>query len=654
MKKASLKKRRPQKVHAKPNAKLQDLHLLSPEFLQSREDDAENLMGLERMLLWAQGFALAFARVNMPSQRAELVKEIRRRVEPKGIIIIEIDLHEPVRDLLAEIDNRIRKMYLIKPKEEKRKLAVAEAGPRFAIFVYGLEYSIPSSEIYHPALAVMNYKRENFRAQISGPLVLWVPEYALQAIIEGAPDFWAWRSGVFEFTLSQEMIGKAWLAVKPERDQIELERMTLEEKRNRIQLLSGLLTEYEVRRDADFPEITAIRMDLQNRIGMLYYMLGDYDHALGFFKREHKIAEESNNKVGIAISMQNIGIIHQERGDYAAALAEFEKSLKIYKTLGDRASIATSLHQLGMIHHSRGDYEVAMAEYEKALKIKEALGDRASIANSLHQIGMIYYDRGDYAAALEHYEKSLKIRETLGDHAGIADSLHQIGMIYYDRGDYAAALEHYEKSLKIKEGLGDRAGVARSLHNIGAIHQDRGDYAAALEQYQKSLKIAEKLGNRAGIARSLHNIGVIHYVRGNYTVALVEHEKALQIFEELGNRADLAKSLHQIGMIHQARGDYAVALEHYEKSLKIKEGLGDRAGVASSRGQIGKLFTQIGYYGEAFAHLLVALITFVELQSPDAGITVNVLKNLRAKWGAENFDAAWQKATSEAIPKWIS
>jgi hypothetical protein len=63
------------------------LHLLSPEFLQGREDDVENLMALERMLLWTQGFTLAFARVNVPTQRAELVKEIRKRVEPKGVMI---------------------------------------------------------------------------------------------------------------------------------------------------------------------------------------------------------------------------------------------------------------------------------------------------------------------------------------------------------------------------------------------------------------------------------------------------------------------------------------------------------------------------------------------------------------------------------------
>jgi hypothetical protein len=104
-------------------------------------------------------------------------------------------------------------------------------------------------------------------------------------------------------------------------------------------------------------------------------------------------------------------------------------------------------------------------------------------------------------------------------------------------------------------------------------------------------------------------------------------------------------------MIHQDRGEYEAALQQYERSLKIKEELGDRAGVARSRGQIGQLFTQLGRYPEAFGHSLFALVTFVDLQSPDARIAVNDLKNLRAKWGKKKFDAAWQQATGEAVPE---
>ena len=123
--------------------------------------------------------------------------------------------------------------------------------------------------------------------------------------------------------------------------------------------------------------------------------------------------------------------------------------------------------------------------------------------------------------------------------------------------------------------------------------------------------------------------------------------------EELGDRAGVATSLHQIGTIHLDRGDYDAALQRYQLSLKIVEELGDRAGGASSISQIGQLFTETGCYAEAFRYLLSALSAFIELQSPNARIAVNMLKTLRAKWGEREFDAAWQEATGEATPDWL-
>jgi tetratricopeptide (TPR) repeat protein len=545
--------------------------LLASEHLHSRPDAEENLRALERMLMRSEDFLIAFARVNVPSQRVELVKQLRDRLEAKGITLIEIDLREPIRDLFGEVQRALAAQYLPSLNMPKVQANRVRDAARYAIFVYGLEHSLPSSEIYHPALAVMNYKRENFRDALHTPLVLWVPEFALQAIIEGAPDFWAWRSGVFEFASPRETAETTWRAIEPERGQIELSRLTLEEKRQRIQILSGLLAEYEDRADKDEPELAAIRMDLLNRIGMVNNFIGEYTLALDFYQR------------GLYIAQQ-----------------------------------------------------------------KDA---QAEIANFSHNIGMIHQDRGDYASALAQYEKSLKILEELGDRAGVASSLHQIGNLHYLRGDYDAALAQYEKSLKIFEELGNRAGMASSLHQIGRIHEDRGDYDAALAQYEKSLQIAEGLGNRAGVAISLHQIGMIHQKRGDYATALVQYEKSRKILEEIGDRANVARSLHQIGIINQERGDYAAALAQYEKSLKIKEELGDRAGVAHSRGQIGNLFTQTGRYAEAFEHLLFALATFAELQSPNAGIAANMLKDLRTQWGEANFDSAWQQATGTQAPE---
>jgi len=316
----------------------------------------------------------------------------------------------------------------------------------------------------------------------------------------------------------------------------------------------------------------------------------------------------------------------------------------------DKAGTAALLHNFGIIVQNRGDYDKALEYYDRSLKIKEELGDRVGVAGSLHEIGIIHQRRGDHYKALEHYNRSLKILEELDDRHGVAISLHQIGMIYEDRGDYDKALEHYDRSLKITEELGDRHGVANSLHQIGTIHLERGDYDRALEYYDRSLKIKEELGDRAGVASSFHQLGNVHLMLGDSDRALQYYDRSLKITEQLGDRAGVAVSLGQIGTVHLERGDYDRALEYYDRSLKITEELGDRAGVATSYGQIGKLLIDTEQYDKAFEILLTALSIFIDLQSPNAGIVVNFLKRLRAKWGEENFDAAWKETTDEDVP----
>jgi tetratricopeptide (TPR) repeat protein len=514
---------------AKPNLS----HLLPPELLQDKEDDAENLLGLERMLTFAQGAAIAFVRVNIPSRRAELAKEIRERVESQGIKIVEIDLHEPVRDLLAEIRHRLKNTYLIKPRDEKREFVVADSPPRFAIFVYGLEHSIHSSETYQPALAVMNYKRENFRDLIPAPIVLWVPEYALQAIMEDAPDFWAWRSGVFEFDTPKIQLEKSWVEVKPESGKLELSRMTVDEKRQRIQLLSGLLAEYETRNDSNSPEIIITRLDLYDRIGKLYYLLGDYERALEFHEREHNIAKDSDNKFCIANSLHGLGMINQARGNYSVAIDDYTKASEIFEEIGNPTGLAIYLHQIGSIYQERGEYELALEMYEKSIRIKEKFSDVQGIANSLHGIGNIHYLRQDYGAALSMYSKAFKISEEIGDSDGVASSLHHMAMVNHVRGEYIEAQSNYEKALKISEAIGDRTGAAMTLNNIGAIYQARGDYSRAMSMYEKALQISKETGSRAGVALTRGQIGILFTQTMRYSEAFENLLFTLKTFTEL-------------------------------------------------------------------------------------------------------------------------
>jgi tetratricopeptide (TPR) repeat protein len=161
----------------------------------------------------------------------------------------------------------------------------------------------------------------------------------------------------------------------------------------------------------------------------------------------------------------------------------------------------------------------------------------------------------------------------------------------------------------------------------------------------------EGLGNRAGVAAVLSQIGQVEERRSKHERALERYEASLKIMKELGNRMGEANLLHSIGYIHQMRGDNESALRHYDTSLKISEELGNRAGVAHAHAQIGQLFMQFGSYPQAFSLLLLALTTFTELQSTIESTVIDMLKELRTRWGPTNFDVAWREAKNQEPPE---
>lgn len=445
--------------------------LLDP-FEVSTPDETAELSALVRALELAEGFRLLFVRCNQLPQRERLMEEVRARL-PK-LNIQTIFFREPLQHLLDAIQGQLTTS---KPD---------------ALFVSGLEFSLPNAAEADatPLIANLNASRNSFAQILLCPVVLWVPEYVLTAIMQGAPDFFSIRSGVYFFAAKPtEMTDLARAHLNG--NYIEIANLSLAEKHDRIAALELLLSDYNSLPDAQRDYLAELRLNFQ--LGNLLALLRAYDRAM----------------------------------------RHYQKALQLSQTLGRRAQMANLLVHLGIIHHERGDYEAALELYEKALTTFEALGNRKGIADSLHNIGMIHQQRGDFDAAMKDYRRALAITKELNDHLGVAGSLHQIGRIYQERDDYEAAMEHFQEALTIEEALGNHEGIASSLHQIGTIHQLRGEYEQAWQQYQQSLKIAEELGDGLGIASSLHQIGILFTETKRYAEAFPLLLQSLTIFLDL-------------------------------------------------------------------------------------------------------------------------
>lgn len=150
------------------------------------DDNLEILQYLHRAIELADGLALFFARCDWPVQRDELIARLEERLARQGRAARRLDVVPPATGLLVGLRTACR--------------VSSGSAPPACVHVCGLEDALLPQATHPPVLQQLNLARERFR-DLPCPLVFWLPDLALTDLAQGAPDFWAWRSGTFDFAL---------------------------------------------------------------------------------------------------------------------------------------------------------------------------------------------------------------------------------------------------------------------------------------------------------------------------------------------------------------------------------------------------------------------------------------------------------------------
>ena len=480
------------------NPSRRQLPLMDTEISPQNNDILLQIASLIRL---AEGFRLGFVKCNQPVQCRQMAARLKEMLAGEAKII-NVVLKEPVSSLRRAI---------LKALEAEKSLPEDKQ----VIMVFGFENSMPSDGLA-PALDELNQSRENFPRDISGPLLIWLPDYALTRLAREAPDFWGWRSGVFEFYPELRLMASI---EKTTMQDAMTDRLSLDEKRERAAALEGLIEDY------------------------------------------HELQRGNRENQALAAVLHSQGIIRFQLGEYTEAKRLYQESLKISQDLGDKRSVSRSLHQLGTLAHATGNLDEAKKLYQQSLKIKNDLGDKNGVSTSLHQLGTLAYATGDLDEARKLYQQSMKIDQELGDKSGVSKSLHQQGMLAQAMGDLAKARKLYQQSLKIKNDLGDKNGVSTSLHQLGTLAYATGDLDEARRLNLESMKISQDLGNKSGISMSLHQLGMLAQAEGNLDEARMLYQESLKISQDLGDKRGLAVTSAQLAYLEENEGNLNRALE---------------------------------------------------------------------------------------------
>ena len=380
-------------------------------------DPAIEYQGLLRGLRRKKSFGLYFVQCS-PAEGTKLIARIRQDL-PQKIEVLKFDaamdgnFYQCVADYLQAHDDTE------------------------VLFVQGLEYSLlsyeatkreegwSSEEIYSYSwkavprlLGNLNLQRERFRDNFPIRFVFLLPSFAMKYLIRRAPDFFDWRSGLFEFPSDSELLEQESLRILQEGNYNEYLNWTQLERDRKIAEIQCSISE---------PNQTSERKpQLFFEQGNLFAASDEYEAAIASYDQALKLDPDSH------IAWYNRGTALRKLEHYEKATASYDQALKLNPNITKgwlvRGNALSKLER----------YEEAIASYDQALKLDHG----SYTAWYMHGYALSKLER--YEEAISSYNQALK----LNPDEDFLWCIHGYALDQLER--YEEAITSYDQALELK------------------------------------------------------------------------------------------------------------------------------------------------------------------------------------------------------------
>ena len=499
-------------------------------FTLAAPDEETELGALAASLRLAKSFSLLFARCNQPDQRRRLVASLRERLS--GLNIQEIEFREPITHLLNEL-----------------RFQMTDPAPD-AVFVYGLEYSLPGTAQMEnaPLTVTLNHSRNSFGRYIPCPLVLWVPEYVLTALMNGAPDFFSVRSGVYFFVVNKDEVSKMLKPLSAD-SQKTVTNLLASEKQERILNLERLLQDYKLLGSNQRDYNTEAR--LLDQLGNLYSSVSSWMDAERCYKEVRHIAQAIGNLKEESTALLNLGSLYAIQGRWSLAEDCYTRSFEMRQQFEDVVGQAQVLANIGNLYYVQKRFPEAATIYIRSLEMLLPFGAKTVGWQSYNNIGNAYIAQNQWYQALLNYNLALSTSRENKDTYGEAVTLSNIAGVYSGLEQWEQAEGCCHQSLTILQKIGDSSQTSRVMENLGQIYLSQGKWNEAIESFKSSLQMRRKLGDGAGEGHTLHSLALLHMHQGDLDKALQFVQDAIAVLSKTEDKNEYKNVLRTQAEIQQ-------------------------------------------------------------------------------------------------------
>lgn len=227
-------------------------------------------------------------------------------------------------------------------------------------------------------------------------------------------------------------------------------------------------------------------VDINRRIGLMYYYLTKYDSALSYYN----LALTANPKD--SISYYQRGFVYLDSGEYQKAVDDFTVAFESSKTSAD------ACFNIGKSYAGLGNFDKAIEYYRKTLTLLP--NDKVSF----YEIGYCFASRSlpDKDSALKYYNKAIEQDKNYYD-------------VYFNRGLlYAKQFKNLNKAHQdLETSISIRPKNKFSYLYNGLLYFNEKEFGKAKDMYDRLIELYPDFGQAYyERARAWYGIGILNMV----------------------------------------------------------------------------------------------------------------------------------------------
>lgn len=298
----------------------------------------------------------------------------------------------------------------------------------------------------------------------------------------------------------------------------------------------------------------------------------DIKRSRKYIQSAYDLGSELNDPAFQARALNGMGITYFMQGNLDSALVFYRKSLDINIAALDSAGLAINYSNLSNVHVELGDYNKAIEYFFSGLTLSRLMKDSTTQADIHNNLARLYKRLKMYDESIRHTKQSIEIYKLIGKEDYIAN-FNNLGISYEDLGKEDSAIYFFRNCVKLAIKNEQKLGLYLASTNIAGALTAKGQ----LDSARYYLNLALNDSNLKDNPRYLLTVGVtdvqVLLNEGQYEIALKKGLEYLQMAKATRRIKEEANLYGHIQAAYAALGDFKEAYRYFMRYNHLNDSL---------------------------------------------------------------------------------